>query len=191
MDIGARHDEAIKYMNFNLGAINYLDIILLLALAGFVFYGLFFGLIKTVGSLAGVVVGAWAAGRFYLVLFDWAKNLAFGYDNVGKVVSFIICFVVVNRLVGLLFALLDRTFNLISVIPFLKTLNRLGGAIFGFIEGGLVLGLLLFVSSRYTEAGNWFAAWLAKSQLAPFLLKFTGVIQPLLPELLKQLKSII
>ena len=168
-----------------------IDIILLLVLAGFVFYGLFFGLIKTTGSLAGVVVGAWIASRFYLVFFDWAKNLAFGYDNVGKVISFIICFVVVNRLIGLLFALADRAFNLISIIPFLKTLNRLGGAVLGLIEGGLVLGLLLFVSGRYTVIDTWFAAWLTKSQLAPFLLKFTAVLQPLLPELLKQLKSII
>ncbi len=174
-----------------LTTINWLDVVLLLILAGFVFYGLFFGLIKTVGSLAGVVVGAWGAGRLYLIVFDWAKSLAFGHDDWGKVISFIICFVVINRLVGLLFALLDRTFNLISIIPFLKTINRLGGALLGFIEGGLVLGLMLFVIGRYPLAANLAAPFLAKSQLTPFLLQFTEVLKPLLPELLKQLKSVI
>jgi membrane protein required for colicin V production len=170
---------------------NWLDIILLLILAGFVFYGLFFGLLKTVGSLAGVVVGAWGAGQLYLKVFDWAKNLAFGHDDWGKVISFIICFTVINRLVGLLFALLDRTFNLISIIPFLKTINRLGGALLGFVEGGLVLGLMLYVIGRYPLAAGLINPFLAKSQLVPFLLQFTGVLKPLLPQLLQQLKSVI
>jgi membrane protein required for colicin V production len=168
---------------------NWLDVALLLFMAGFVFYGLFFGLIKTVGSLAGVVVGAWAASRLYLLFFGFAKSLAFGHDDWGKVVSFIICFVIINRLIGLIFALIDRAFNLISIIPFLKTINRLGGAILGFLEGGLVLGLMLYVIGRYPEVLGFLGNYTAKSQLTPFLLQFTGVLKPLLPELLKQIKS--
>jgi uncharacterized membrane protein required for colicin V production len=38
-------------------------------LLSFVFYGLFFGLIKTVGSLVGIVVGAWLASKYYLQLY--------------------------------------------------------------------------------------------------------------------------
>ncbi|MFH1412718.1 MAG: CvpA family protein [bacterium] len=167
------------------------DSILLLILAGFVFYGLFFGLIRTVGSLVGVVVGAWAASHWYLDFFEWTQNLFFGHENLGKVVSFIVLFVIINRLVGFLFVLLDKFFHLISIIPFLKTINRLAGAIFGFIEGGLVLGLLIYVVSRYTLLEHWFGQLLADSKLAPFLIKFTEVLTPLFPELLKQLESII
>jgi membrane protein required for colicin V production len=170
---------------------NWLDVILLLFMAGFVFYGLFYGFIKTIGSLAGVVIGAWGAGLLYLPLFAFAKNLSFGHEDWGKTISFIICFVVIDRIICLVFALLDRAFHFVSIVPFLKTINRLGGAALGFIEGGLVLGLLIFVAGRYAIIGSWLGALLAKSQLAPFLIQFANVLKPLLPELLKQLKSVI
>lgn len=167
------------------------DSILLLALAGFIFYGLFFGLIRTLGSLAGVILGAWAASHWYLEFYNWVQSLAFGHENLGKVFSFIILFVLANRLIGFIFILLDKAFHLISIIPFLKTVNRLAGALFGLIEGGLVLGLLLYVVARYTIVTNWLGQAMTDSRLAPFLLKFTNVITPLLPDFLKQLESIL
>ncbi len=167
------------------------DAILLIILAGFVFYGLFYGLIKTVGSLAGVIVGAFIASHFYIQAFNWAQDLFFGYDNLGKVITFIILFTIVNRLVGLIFALIDKSFGLISIIPFLKTINRLAGAALGFIMGALILGLILYVASRYTVVDYFIGSWIANSKLAPFLVKFAGVLTPLLPEMLKKLKSII
>jgi len=168
-----------------------LDTILLVILAGFVFYGLFFGLIRTIGSLAGVVVGAWLASRFYLQVFDWAQDLFFGYNNLGKVLTFIILFTIINRLVGFIFSLLDKTFNIISIIPFLKTINRLAGAVLGFLLGGLVLGLILYVAARYSFIDSLFGNWLADSQLAPFLVRFAKILTPLLPEMLKKLQSLI
>lgn len=167
------------------------DIILLLFLAGFVFYGLFFGLIRTVGSLLGIVVGAWVASRVYLWVFSLTGSLAFGHENTGKVIAFIVCFTVVNRLIGLVFAILDRTYHLLTFVPFLKTINRLGGLVLGFLEGGLVLGLLLYVSARYVPAGVWAATQMQESSLAPFFLDFANWLVPLLPEILRQLKSII
>jgi len=168
---------------------NWFDLALTLILAGFVFYGLFFGLIKTVGSLAGVVGGVWGASRLYLLLFGWAQSLAFGHDDWGRVVSFVICFTILNRLICLVFALLDRTFKLITIIPFLKTINRLGGALFGLLEGGIVVGLVLFLAARYLPAAGPWQGWLKASQLAPFFWQFTGVLEPLLPEIVKQVKG--
>jgi len=167
------------------------DIILLIILAGFIFYGLFFGLIRTLGSLLGIAVGAWAASHYYLAVFDWASNLFLGFNNLGKVVVFILLFTIINRLVGFLFSLLDRAFDIISIIPFLKTINRLAGAILGFVEGALVLGLILYVAARYTIITDWFGGILASSEIAPFLLKFVNILLPLLPEMLKKLQSLI
>ncbi|MDD5031772.1 MAG: CvpA family protein [Patescibacteria group bacterium] len=167
------------------------DIILLIILAGFVFYGLFFGLIRTLGSLVGVIVGAWLASRFYLEVFSWVKDLAFGFNNLGKVVVFIILFALINRLVCFIFVILDRTFDIISIIPFLKTINRLAGAFLGLLMGGLILGLILYVAARYAVLGNFFGNCLANSEVAPRLIKFAGVLTPLLPEVLKKLQSLI
>lgn len=162
------------------------DIILIVIIAGFVFYGLFFGLIRTFGSLLGIVIGLWLTFIFYLTVFDWVKNLFFGHELAGKVITFIILFTLINRLIGFIFAILDRTFDLLSVIPFLKTINRLAGAILGFIEGGLVLGLILLYISQTS-----FSGWLDGSQVAPFLIKFTQIIIPLLPGLLNKIKAVV
>jgi len=168
-----------------------LDVILLIFLAGFVFYGLFFGLIKTTGALAGVVVGAWLASRWYLFVFEWAQDLCFGHNNLGKVLTFVILFIIINRLVGFIFVILDRTFHLIAIIPFLKTINRLAGTALGFVLGGLSLGLILYVASRYTIIDSLLGRWMVDSRVAPFLIKFVNVLKPLLPEMLKKLQSLI
>lgn len=162
------------------------DIILLIILAGFVFYGLFFGLIRTLGSLLGAVIGLWLTFVFYLTVFEWLQNLFFGHDLAGKIITFIILFTLINRLIGFIFAILDRTFDLLSVIPFLKTINRLAGAALGLIEGGLVLGLILLFVSQSS-----FGSWLNGSQVAPFFIKFTKVILPLLPGLLNKIKEVV
>ena len=162
-----------------------IDAILLVILAGFVFYGLFFGLIRTFGSLVGMVVGLWLTFVFYLTVFGWVENLFFGHELAGKIITFIVLFTLINRLIGLIFAVLDRTFDLLSVIPFLKTINRLAGAALGFIEGGLVLGLvLLFVSE------SAFGGWLDASKVAPFLIGFAKAITPLLPGLLDRVRGL-
>ena len=162
------------------------DIIILIILAGFVFYGLFFGLIRTLGSLIGLVAGLWLTIVFYLTVFGWVKNLFFGHELAGKIIVFILLFTIINRLIGFVFALLDRTFDLLSVIPFLKTINRLAGAALGFIEGGLALGLLLLFISQTT-----FSGWLHVSKVAPFLISFAKAVTPLLPGLLDRVKGMI
>jgi uncharacterized membrane protein required for colicin V production len=168
-----------------------IDTILLLALAGFVFYGLFFGLIRTVGAFLGVIVGAFLASRLYVPVSEWINEIFFGYANLGKVLVFIILFSLINRLVGFLFYLLDRAFNIISIIPFLKTFNRLSGAVLGFFTGSLFIGLIIFVISKYAILESWFGRWLIDSQLSPMFLKIAKLLMPLLPEVLKKLQSLI
>lgn len=161
-----------------------LDVVLLIILAGFVFYGLFFGLIRTFGSLVGVIVGLWLAFIFYPIVFGWTENLFFGHELAGKIIVFFVLFTIINRLIGLIFAILDRTFDLLSIIPFLKTINRLAGAALGFVEGGLVLGFILLYFSQTFASG-----WLENSQVTPFLINFAKAIIPMLPGVLDKVKE--
>ncbi len=167
------------------------DTILIVILSGFVFYGLFFGLIRTLGALIGAIIGAWVASHYYLSLFELIQGAFLGLDNFGRILSFLIVFSFTQKVVGLAFSLIDKTFNLLSIIPFLKTFNRLGGAILGFLEGSLVIGLFLFLIARYSFINHFLGDALVNSKLAAFFLKFVNIIFPLLPEILKQLKSII
>lgn len=167
------------------------DIILLILLAGFVFYGFFFGLIRAVGALAGIIIGAWVASHYYLAVFGWIDQWWPGNPNIGKIVSFIVCFSIASRVVSWLVMLFEQAFNLAAVIPFLKTLNRLLGAVFGFIEGALAIGLVVYVASRYVPAGSALAHWLDQSRLVAFLIGFSKILAPMLPELYKKAKSFV
>lgn len=168
-----------------------IDVILLIILSGFVFYGLFFGLIRTVGTFLGMIIGAVLASRLYLPVSVWLDTFFFGYHNLGKIIVFLILFSLINRLTGFVFYLLDKTFNLISIIPFLKTINRLGGAVLGFLSGSFSIGLVLYVASKYSILESFFGKWLVGSQFANFFLKFTKVLLPLLPEVLKKIQGLI
>ncbi len=167
------------------------DTILLILLFGFIFYGLFFGLIRMVGVFVGIFVGAFVVSHYYLVVAEWLNPFFFGYDNLGKVVVFILLFGIINKIIVLLFMLLDKIFNILSIIPFLKTINRLAGAVLGFFVGSLTLGLILYVISKYAILTTWFGQWMADSQMVPFLMGYTDILLPLLPEALKALQSVI
>lgn len=166
------------------------DLILLAVLGAFVLYGLWSGLIRALGALVGIVAGVFIAGRLFgplSVTFAW---LFAGNENIAKVVIFFVLFVLTNRLVGFGFHLLDRTFRIIAIIPFLKTINRLAGAIFGFLEGAIVLGAALWLATRFPLGGAFDAALLT-STVVPWLLGIANIIVPLLPELVRHAEALI
>ncbi len=165
------------------------DIIILVILFGFIFYGLFFGLIRTVGSLAGLILGVWLAALFYLPAFTLVQNLFFGHDTVGRVTVFLVLFVLINRLVCFLFTVLDNTYNFISIIPFLKTINRLAGAVFGFVFGGFVLGLVFYYIEITPFVSSISGGFIENSQIIPFLLKFSHPIISIIPEILEKVSG--
>lgn len=169
---------------------NLFDIILIIALGGFVLYGLWFGLIHSLGVLVGTILGAFAAGQYYATAATWVQGLAGGSLNAWKVIMFLLIFTIGNRLVGLLFWMVERVFNVLTVIPFLKSINRLAGAVLGLLEGVLVIGLTLYVAERF-PFGAWFLKFFPPSVVAKELIRLANILVPLLPEALRALKSLI
>lgn len=173
------------------------DISLLVILGGFVLNGLSKGLINILGHFFGLIIGAYAASHYYLFFFDWwrnwswCQNWAADHTNAGKVLSFILLFIIVTRLTDLLFVMIEKFFNFIAVIPGSRFINNILGAALGFLEGALFLGLIIYVISRYTLISNYFGLQLSTSYVAPILLKVVHIILPILPEALKALQSII
>jgi len=173
------------------------DISLLVILGGFTVNGLFKGLIRILGHFVGLLFGAYLASHYYLLFFDWWKDWSWwqkwttDHVSAGKVISFIVLFVLVTRLFSLLVLVIERLFKFIAVIPGSRFINNILGAILGFLEGGLFLGLIIFVISRYALIGNYFGDQLSSSLVAPLLLKLVDVILPILPDALKALKALI
>jgi len=167
------------------------DISLLVILIGFVLNGLVKGLIDLLGRVVGLIVGAYIASHFYLSVFEWnwIKNIFVNHISLGKVITFIVLFILVTRLIGFGFKLIEKVFNLIAIIPGSKYLNNIAGAVLGFFEGALFLGLIIFVVSRYALISDFLglSAQLQNSIFSPVLLKIVNLILPVLPEALKAL----
>jgi uncharacterized membrane protein required for colicin V production len=165
------------------------DVILLIILGGFVMFGLWFGLIHTLGAIIGTFAGAFFAGLWYDGLGAWLESI-FGHPNLMRIFAFIFIFILANRLIGFAFYVLDKIFNFMTIIPFLKTINRLLGGILGFFEGVLVVGLSLFIIARF-PLSDWFTTVLQASTVAPWFIGISKILQLMLPELLKQIQSVI
>jgi uncharacterized membrane protein required for colicin V production len=167
------------------------DYILIAILAICAFRGLMAGLIKSVGAFLGIIGGAFFASHFYLTLFPYLQKAFGGYDNIGKISCFIIIFILSSWMIHLLFMLLDKTYNLISIIPFMKSINRLAGGILGLFVGAIVLGLLIYVAAKYAPAGTAAGNWLLDSKISPWLIGIAQILMPLLSVSLKNIQSIL
>jgi membrane protein required for colicin V production len=166
------------------------DLVLLIILAGFIASGFWFGIIHMIGSLVGLVVGAWAAGHYFGAVANVITPWIGGNINLARIIAFFAIFVIVNRLFGLIVYLAEKVFNIIAIIPFLKTFNRLLGAAFGLIEGTLVLGLAVYFAGRFSFTAA-FGAALQASQLAKSLKLVGAILAPLLPEAVRAIQSAI
>jgi len=160
-----------------------IDVILLIALGGFILFGFWFGLVHTFGALAGTLLGAYLSSRWYDDVAVWAQSHFAGSLNVWKVITFILLFVIINRLVGLLFYILEKMFNVLTSLPFLKSIDRLAGAGLGLLEGAVVLGGLVFISGRFPFGLE--QRLFSVSALKIYFLDVFNVLLPLVPQALK------
>jgi uncharacterized membrane protein required for colicin V production len=143
-----------------------LDIILIILLLGFVGQGWKDGFVFTAGRVVGAVLG-------FILARTWSLSIAFIFqillpEGWARFVAFVVVFVVVNRLVGWVFKLAEAAFKIISIIPFLKSINNLLGAILGIFEGFIILGGIIWVIENF-DIWAQLNAWIAGSHIAPFI----------------------
>lgn len=150
-----------------------IDLILVALLVFFAAFGFAAGFISSLGILVGLVAGFWAAFNFSSAAADWLKPIFLGQLAAARVAAFFIVFVIANRLVSLIFWLIEKFFNLVSIIPFLKSINRLGGLVLGFLEGVLILGLSIFIIAKFGSYLPWLADTLNGSAIAHALVWLT------------------
>ena len=160
------------------------DLILILVLFLFIAFGFALGFIQTIGALLGLIIGTWFASRLFVPVSEWLSPFLLGNQGLAKTVAFIVLFTVFNRLAGYAFYLVDKVFGLISIVPFSKSINRLLGALLGFIEGVLSIGVVLYVITHIPLSG-WFEGILADSTIAPWFIMLSNLLTWLLPAWLR------
>ena len=169
---------------------NIVDLVILVALGAFVLAGFWLGLIHMLGAIVGLFVGIYLAGHYYGWLAGLAAPFLGGNLNLARLLAFIFIFVLVTRLFGLVLYLIDKVFKFVAIIPFLKTFNRLLGAVFGLLEGTLALGIALYFAGKF-PVGAAFELLLRGSQLARPLNLIGALLSPLLPQAVTMLQSVL
>lgn len=161
----------------------FIDVVFLLIIGAFVFFGFFFGLIHTIGSLIGTVIAIVFATRYIDVAFA-TFGFLFGGNEIAKVIVFIILFVLTARLVGIVFWLIRNVLFFFTWIPFANTVNRLLGALFGFGEGVIVVGMVTFYAMQILPEDTLLNS-LEGSFMAKYLVAIIRALQVFFPESLR------
>ena len=149
---------------------NWLDIVIAVALIIPIFTGLLQGLIKAALSLAGLIVGVVLASNYYQQLGGMMGFMP--SENVANIAAFIIILVVVMIIAFVLATLLKATAKAVL----LGWVDRLGGAIFGLFMGAIVMGAILAILVKFIGEGL-----VTESVLAGVLLDKFPIILGLLP----------
>lgn len=118
-----------------------LDIILLLCFVPAIVGGITKGLIKEVVDLAAVLLAAWAAFKFSVPLADWMGGFLTLDPAILKVIAFVLIAVAVALILNAFSALITKALDVIS----LGLLNRLLGLVFAIAKTAFLLGLFILL----------------------------------------------
>ena len=158
---------------------SWLDIVIIVLLVIPTLIGLKIGIIKSVLSLAGAIVGIILAGRNYIA---FAEQLTFiPQDNLARIAAFVIILVGVMLIAGIIASVLKWLASAVM----LGWVNRLGGAIFGFVLGAIFCSALLAIWTKFLGA----AGPVTESILATLLLDRFPMVLALLPEEFDSIRS--
>ncbi len=150
---------------------NWLDIVIIVALLMPTLTGLKQGIIKAALSLAGLIIGVVLASNLYQLL---ARVLGFiPNEDIANVVAFVLILVVVMVIA----TLVARLLKFIASVVMLGWVDHVGGAIFGFLMGAIFCGALLAIWVKFLGAGL-----ITESLLAGVLLDKFPLVLVLLPD---------
>jgi membrane protein required for colicin V production len=140
----------------------WLDIGILVILAMFLIKGVLRGLLKEICSLLGLILGGVFAFTFHLPLAQFLQDSFHLPAQLCVWGSFLAIFL----LMVLLFAVLGFVLNRFVKLVFLGGFNRLAGAIFGIVQGVVILSMILLALSS-SVAPEGLQKTVRGSQLAP------------------------
>ncbi len=151
---------------------NWLDIVLLVAIALATVAGLGIGIIRAALSLAGLILGLVLAGHYYIPFSQVLDAVL--QSGVAKVVAFAIILIAVMVAAAFLAMFLRRGASAIK----LGWADRLGGAVFGLAMGAIFCGGLLAIWVKFFGS----AEAITQSTLARILLDRLPLVLALLPD---------
>lgn len=151
-------------------------LILLIALI----QGLRKGVIRQVFGLAALLVGCWGAWQFSGSIEAWLAAAIGVTDQAGRLLAYLITFLVLVALVLLIGQLADRLIRLVQ----LGWLNRLLGAVFALAKWLFIWVIILFLLQKAGELFDLsFDNLWKNSRVYPFFERLLQVVFPYLHDL--------
>jgi membrane protein required for colicin V production len=141
------------------------DILIWAILLIFVAKGFWKGLVREVCTLLGLVAGVWAAFRYSSSLAEAIRPHIHLPQHISAALSFLLIFF----LVGLLFFLFGHLLTVIFKVMLLGGVNRIGGAVFGLLEGAFILCMALYFGTTKPMPGKVKAALEHSPTARPFI----------------------
>jgi len=154
---------------------NTLDLVLLIGAALFTALGVYWGLIRQVLALVGLLVGVAAAGRYGPEVAGWLSSFV-----ADPTLADAIGFIAVVALVSAVASLIASVLRIFAGLLFLGWLDHLFGGLLGLIQAVLV-GTLILVWLVAFPVEGW-SEVVAASRLAEPFLYLSGPITALLPD---------
>jgi len=157
---------------------NPFDILIVTILTYGLIRGVFRGLVREVSSIVGVLSGFYAAYTYYppvaRLLSPWISNSA--YLNI---ISYMAIFTTVLVIVGIIAVIIKYLLN----IAYLGWVDRVCGALFGALKGGLVSCVLFIVLTAFLPKG---ASLIKNATLAPYVSRGSEVMATVLSKDMKE-----
>ncbi len=118
---------------------NYIDLILIIPLLWGIVRGLFKGFIMSIGSIIGLLLAFYLSNTYAPVCSNYLATWFTLSNQLSYVLAYLMIFVVVIVLIFSISLLLEKSIKLVS----LGWLNKLIGAIVGFLKYAFICSLLI------------------------------------------------
>lgn len=142
------------------------------------------GFIVMAGNLLSLVLGVGITAYLFAWVSSWWQITNWHLAHpILAVVLFLVALGIVVRLLRLLVKVLNAMFKIVSIIPFVGTLNRLLGAALGTLVAGVLVlvGVWVVENFGYQAMPNAWEAAFTTSYTFNYLSYVTDVLLPMMP----------
>jgi membrane protein required for colicin V production len=149
---------------------NWVDVVIIVYLVLSIISGFAQGLIRTLLSIIGLIVGILLASHFYKQLGNILTFIS--NRDLANIIAFVVILLVVMGIAVLIASILRSIIKAIM----LGWIDRIGGAVAGLILGALSVSAILAIVVKYTST-----SLITDSKLAAFFLDKFPIVLGLLP----------
>jgi len=125
---------------------NWLDIVIILILAGGLASGFKNGFVGELASLAGLILGIWGAVKFSWWTADILESFGLKF-SIMPIISFIVTFLIITIVMQVIAGIVSKLLEAIS----LNWINRIAGIFAGVFKAAIFVSVILLLLDAVSE----------------------------------------